>query len=30
MPRILQQHNHQLICLQHGAVDAVHGSGFPI
>jgi translation elongation factor EF-G len=21
---------HQLICLQHGAVDAVHGSGFPI
>jgi hypothetical protein len=24
------QHDHQLICLQHGAVDAVHGSGFPI
>ena len=30
MPRILQQHDHQLICLQHRAVDAVHGSDFPI
>ena len=30
MPRILLQHDHQLICLQHGAVDAVHGGGFPI
>ena len=30
MPRILLQHDHQLICLQHGAVDAVHGSGLAI
>jgi hypothetical protein len=28
MPRILLQHDHQLICQQHGAVDAVQTNRF--
>jgi hypothetical protein len=30
VPQKQEQHDHQLICLHHGAVDAVHGSSFPI
>jgi hypothetical protein len=28
--KIYARHDHQLFCLQYGAVGTVHGSGFPI